>query len=470
MKWNHLLKTEELSPDVEGGLPLDMSQYKYILGSARIPKTGRDVVIPHENSKHILVIRNRQFFSLKVEDSNGKIINREQIQESLREIIRRADAGSPENSIGIFTTEDRDTWAKYRSMISDLSAKNQKNFEIIDSALFGVSLDDANTSNLDEVSRIMLHSNGHNRWFDKIINLIVLKNGITGVLMEHSPIDGHTALRYAYDVHNDSNNTKAIVIPDGLVSEGKQTSQIEHLSFDVNDEVKDGLHVAEKKLNSLVDTTFSAFLKFDIFGKNDIKKVKLSPDAFVQMAYQLAYYREYNKFESTYESGMIKNFKAGRTETIRTVSPQSVAYCEQFDLNNPAQTSKLLREAVSTHVNTSSEARKGHGCDRHLFALKCLAYQTRQRLSGFSIPDLFTDPSYSKYGGNVISTSNCGNDAVQLLGFGPVHSKGIGLGYVIHDNSIQVNITSFENQNVVNRYREQLKQALIDQLTVAKQA
>jgi carnitine O-acetyltransferase len=33
----------------------------------------------------------------------------------------------------------------------------------------------------------MLHSNGHNRWFDKSIQLIVCENGKAGINMEHSP-------------------------------------------------------------------------------------------------------------------------------------------------------------------------------------------------------------------------------------------------------------------------------------------
>lgn len=47
-----------------------------------------------------------------------------------------------------------------------------------------------------------------------------------------------------------------------------------------------------------------------------------SPDAFVQMAYQAAYYSLYGRVESTYEPAMTKAFLHGRTEAIRSVTPE----------------------------------------------------------------------------------------------------------------------------------------------------
>ena len=56
---------------------------------------------------------------------------------------------------------------------------------------------------------------------------------------------------------------------------------------------------------------------FDGFGNSRIKQLKMSPDAFVQMGIQLAYYKDQDEFALTYESGLSRLFKFGRTETIR---------------------------------------------------------------------------------------------------------------------------------------------------------
>ena len=45
-----------------------------------------------------------------------------------------------------------------------------------------------------------------------------------------------------------------------------------------------------------------------------------------------------------------------------------------------------------------------------------------------TVPELFTDPGYHLLGTSVLSTSNCGNPALRLFGFGPVIPEGYGIG------------------------------------------
>ena len=64
-------------------------------------------------------------------------------------------------------------------------------------------------------------------------------------------------------------------------------------------------------------------LAFSDFGKGVIKKCKVSPDAFIQMALQLAYFRDIGKHHLTYEASMTRLFREGRTETVRSCSIES---------------------------------------------------------------------------------------------------------------------------------------------------
>ena|ERR1700722_16671520 len=53
---------------------------------------------------------------------------------------------------------------------------------------------------------------------------------------------------------------------------------------------------------------------------------KLSPDAYIQMALQLAWYRSRGEFTATYETALTRMFARGRTETIRTLTVDSRAW------------------------------------------------------------------------------------------------------------------------------------------------
>jgi hypothetical protein len=54
--------------------------------------------------------------------------------------------------------------------------------------------------------------------------------------------------------------------------------------------------------------------------------VRLSADAYIQMALQLAWYRDQGSFTATYETALTRLFRNGRTETIRTFSSDSRAF------------------------------------------------------------------------------------------------------------------------------------------------
>lgn len=53
---------------------------------------------------------------------------------------------------------------------------------------------------------------------------------------------------------------------------------------------------------------------------------KLSADAYIQMALQLAWYRTRGEFTATYETALTRMFDKGRTETIRTLTRDSRAF------------------------------------------------------------------------------------------------------------------------------------------------
>jgi carnitine O-acetyltransferase len=105
---------------------------------------------------------------------------------------------------------------------------------------------------------------------------------------------------------------------------------------------------------------------------------------------QLAYYKFYNINRPTYESAATRKFQLGRTETCRSVSDESVAWCKAMEdpsVSN-AEALELGRKAIQAHVKYIMEASDGKGVDRHLFGLKKLLGPEDE------VPAIYKDPAY----------------------------------------------------------------------------
>lgn len=134
---------------------------------------------------------------------------------------------------------------------------------------------------------------------------------------------------------------------------------------------------------------------------------------------------------------MTKTFLHGRTESIRSVTETSKQFLDTFYSPTATSHEKLeaLRKALKRHTALTRECAKGLGHDRHLYALECLWERIHK---GEKKPLIFTDSGWKTMNHTVISTSNCGNPALRLFGFGPVVSDGFGIGYIIKEDGIAV--------------------------------
>ncbi len=79
------------------------------------------------------------------------------------------------------------------------------------------------------------------------------------------------------------------------------------------------------------DTDLEVFT-FRDFAKSYMGALKLSPDGFVQMALQLAYYRTSGGETCfTYESGSTRKFRKGRVDNIRSSHPEAKAWVKAME-------------------------------------------------------------------------------------------------------------------------------------------
>lgn len=517
LKFIRALKNETLPVDFQrNGKPLCMYQYSKLFGASRIPSEDGCIMQSDPKSNHIIVMSKSQFYWFDVLDTDNNLIMLEQdlivnftsiIQDSLK-TPRNEIAKS---SFGVLTTENRRIWAKLRSSPTIVdNPNNSEILSIIDSALFVICLDDIVLNDLSELSKNMLCGLSildkgvqvgtcTNRWYDKL-QIIVTQNGKAGINFEHTGVDGHTVLRYVSDIYTDSilsfaqtinSNAPALWTngsPKGISDAQSDLVTIPRkLEWDLTPDLSLALRFGETRLSDLINQNEFKYLEFKSYGSSTIKKMKYSPDAFVQMAFQATYYALYGKVECTYEPAMTKAFFHGRTEAIRTVSQESNLFVRKFfDPAMPnADKLKYLSDACVAHSDQTRRCSAGKGVDRHLYALFSIWKRyvaeaeadfaatgmkpddtiTTNEISSSSsdhtlggndqqnllielnhLPEIFADAGWDKLNNTIMSTSNCGNPSLRLFGFGPTSANGFGIGYIIKDDSISICASSKHRQ------------------------
>lgn len=183
-------------------------------------------------------------------------------------------------------------------------------------------------------------------------------------------------------------------------------------------------------------------LHYEKYGAEFIKKhAKASPDAYIQMCMQLAFYRQHGVNTPVYETASVRQYLHGRTETCRSLSVESRALTMAFDAKTttPAQKRDLFRSACEKHVAYLKRASNAHGVDRHLLGLK-LVMQPNE-----STP-VFTHPLFAQSQKWRLSTSGLFySDKVSATGFGAAYPDGYGINYTIGPSRVQFGIESKTN-------------------------
>lgn len=146
-----------------GKVPIDktkagalcMDQYTKVFGMTRLPGEKCDSLRQAPDSRHIVVLRGDQMFSIDVIDAAGKPVDEVVIQQQLEEIVRVTDEAAPQLPIAILTAEERTTWFKARENLR-FTELNCANLDVIETAAFHLCLDDASPTNRNEVSLLLI--------------------------------------------------------------------------------------------------------------------------------------------------------------------------------------------------------------------------------------------------------------------------------------------------------------------------
>ena len=100
---------------------------------------------------------------------------------------------------------------------------------------------------------------------------------------------------------------------------------------------------------------------------------QVSPDAALQMSYQLAYSTLHpGSPPATYESCATRNYYRGRTETIRSLSSESSEFVNLMREGRGGKEGnrEAFQRACGRHIELAKSAKGGLGVDRILLAMR----------------------------------------------------------------------------------------------------
>ncbi|XP_071637509.1 choline O-acetyltransferase isoform X3 [Temnothorax longispinosus] len=508
--------------------PLCMAQHYQIFRIYRRPGVNNDeqIVLDRASSgDHIIVAHHNQFYSVPVRASDrGRITEIELVQQLLKIMETKADPRTP--PVGILTTAKRPAWAKAREELIK-NERNRHNLELLERCLCVVCIDDdvlpttfnnpmkkedrwIGDRDYANVLHHALHGGGSrhlgaNRWFDKTFHAILGKDGMWGLTYEHSAGEASavfTAFEEITEKVDSMSPPDENLVPSHLPAPEK-------LEWCLTEQSLNDIREAMMNFDALVEDLDLCILWFEDYSKEFVKACRVSPDAYIQLALQLTYFRLHGRLVATYESAGIRRFALGRVDCIRAASPEALAWAKAMCQGDPHSQMNQTNNAVDgspkrcykkflsgwsycpfalpnapTYEKISAERIKelfdlavqrqtkemndnihGQGIDNHLMGLRYVAKE-----AGEPIPEIFTDEAYAIVNHFALSTSQVTTKNDVIAGYGPVVPDGYGCAYNVRKNGFIFSVSAFHSDGRTSamQFAQTLEQSLRDMAAMIK--
>ncbi|XP_026294633.1 carnitine O-palmitoyltransferase 1, liver isoform isoform X2 [Apis mellifera] len=479
LQYRRLIERQELEPIlIQGLVPLCSWQYERVFNTTRIPGRETDKIVHYQDSKHIVVYHKGKYFKVPIYHKN-RILQPSEIEIQMQQILNDKSLPSDgEEKLAALTASERTAWAIAREEFFS-KGMNKASLDLIEKAAFIVVLDDIpyiydpeNPDKLDEYGRILLHGKGYDRWFDKSFTLCIGNNGRIGFNAEHSWADAAVMSHlWEFVICQEVNNRN-------YKEDGYNKGEPEfippspvRLQWDLTPNCIAAIEESNQVAQNLLNDVELRIYVHNAYGKGFMKINSMSPDAYIQMALQLAYFRDAGKFNLTYEASMTRLFREGRTETVRPCTIESTNWVKAME-NKDANIEikyKLLMTAAKQHQKGYQDAMCGKGIDRHLFCL----YVVSKYLEVDSpfLKEVLSEPwklstSQTPHGQtSLINLKKYPNCISAGGGFGPVADDGYGVSYIIAGEDLiffHISCKRSSPQTNAARFAKQIEKALAD--------
>ncbi|MFF4228180.1 choline/carnitine O-acyltransferase [Streptomyces sp. NPDC001820] len=459
-----------IPPVVQRGVPQSMVQNKFLFSATRIPGAQQDTVrAPYSaqspgpsTARHIVVFFRGSMFRLDVLGADGAPHSLDDLEAGLHAVMKAgAEPAAVDTSVGHLTTMARAEWAAARESLLACHPRNADALEDIETALFCVALEDFAPADTQEACDELLYGDRGNRWFDKALSFIVFADGRAGINVEHCELDGTTILSFTdallttpAEEHSSQSGARSQGLP-----------ALEPVVFELDGDLRAQVRSAADAFAVFGNNTATTTVSFADFGSNAAKALGVSPDAFVQLAYQLAHQRAKGHLGATYESIATRQYRLGRTEAMRVVTPGILDFVEVME--DPATDKETrraaFRAAAEQHVARAKECQLGQAPEQHLWELELIQRRRGAELGVTEQPSLYRAPGWLTMRDDYLSTSSAPSANIQYFGFGSTSSRCIGIAYVLLPDRFNLYLsTPLAVADQMRTYADRLREAVAE--------
>lgn len=281
--------------------------------------------------------------------------------------------------------------SQIRQSVMAMNPTNESAIGMIEAASFVVCLDEASPTTPEERIKQLILGDGLNRWYDKLVQIVVCSNAETGFVTDHSKLDGSTM----YTLH--SSIKKAI-------REGPPAAQVfktpeitlEECIFSTSLELDNHIcRIREEQSRRVSDIDYSK-LVYPRYGAKYFRDRKISPNSGYEIIVQLATRLFFGYNQAAWQAVNMSHFHKGRVDIFQSFTPAMEAFCIEAtkDTISVENCRELFLKAARDHNRGILRVANGEGYDRTLTAMEQLGLE--QGYKKDEMPSFYSDDAWVK--------------------------------------------------------------------------
>ncbi|KAF4951266.1 hypothetical protein FSARC_12965 [Fusarium sarcochroum] len=424
LEFKRNLEAGTMEPTVIGGRPQCTYMHGWLFNTYREPVDGVDRMQKMPTSEYIAVLRKGHMFRVDPVDASGEFIPFAKLEAAFQAIINK-DVGNHAWE-SILTADDRNSWARIRQSAIEAHPDNKLYLDMVQGAAFLICLDEAAPTNSEERMDSMLLNKGLNRWYDKGLKLIICSNGVSGMHVDHSMIDG-TTIREMYEARTEA--IESYQRDDTNQTANDEAVQLEQYTFHTSPDMLDRIgHIRERYVT---ETSTIGFTKWtcERFGQDYFQSIRMPAKGIYETMVQLGSKYYLGRNEPCWSAISMGHYHKGRIDIIQTYTREMQSFCNVVDDADvePSVKLALLKDAARSHGPNIQRAMQGKGYERQLVALET------QLREGEEKPSIYSDPVYQAMRPHWVMTgsTDIGSAGGGEFGFILRHPDSIWLQYLI---------------------------------------